>query len=172
MADDPKPRTLRILDDEEFARLPPGHRALYNHLRRQHGMVTIEEPAVDLSPKPHVPKLFRKPSPLARALIHNEGNANLWRLLLIDTEARLAEHDGNPRVKRAAHRPKRLSRRIAEHTAVTLLRVWDRLPPKKRVPQRTVLGWSRDGWGISRTEALELLKSIRADAPAINTRGK
>jgi Bacterial protein of unknown function (DUF924) len=163
MADNTKSRTLRILTDAEFARLPLGHRALYNHLRRQHGMVPIEEPAVDLSPQPHAPapKSFEKLSPLAHALIHNEGNANLWRLLQIEMEARLVAHAGDPRIKRAAHRPKRLSRQIAEHTATTLLRVWDRLPSEKRVPQQTVLGWIKNGYGISRTTALELLTRIR-----------
>jgi hypothetical protein len=167
MADDPKPRTLYILTDAEFARLPPGHRALYNHLRRQHGMVPLEEPVVDLSPQPHAPappKPFGKLNPLARALIHDEGNTNLRRLLLIDTEARLAAHDNNPRTKRAAHRPKRLTRRIAERDSLRLLAIWDRLPSEKRVPQETVLGWIRNGYGISRTSALELLVRIRERA--------
>jgi hypothetical protein len=166
MADDPKPRTLRILTDEEFARLPPGHRALYNHLRRQYGRVPIEEPAADLSPKPYAPppKPFDKPSPLARALIHDEGNANLWRLLLIEMGARLAAHDGNPRVKRAAHRPKHLSRRIAEYTAATLLCVWNNLPPEQRWSQRTVLMKVRESYGIARSETLGLLARIRRRA--------
>jgi hypothetical protein len=164
MADDPKPRTLRILTGEEFARLPAGHRALYNHLRRQHGMVPIEEPAIDLSPKPYVqpPKLFDNVSPLARAIVGGgDLDGQLWQKLLVEMEAALAAGDGT---KRPAHRPKQETRKIAEHASTRLLTVWDRLPSEKRVPQRTVLRWLKDGYGISRNEVFKLLKEVRKHA--------
>jgi hypothetical protein len=164
MIDGPnRPRYLVTLTDEEFARLDPGRRRLYNLLRQQLGRSPIPEPATDLSPKPDVPapKLFDKPSPLAHALIRDENNRVLWQVLLIDTEARLAAHDSNPRIKRPANRPKMLSRKIAEHATTTLLGVWDRLAPQQRVTQSTVLGWIRSGYGISRTVALELLQEAR-----------
>jgi hypothetical protein len=100
-----KPRLLRLLTDEEFVLLSPGHRALYNHLRRQHGLLPIPEPAVDFSPPltpPPAPKLFDRSSLPARALARNFGNPKeqelLWQELLASTAAMLTARDGDPRL--------------------------------------------------------------------------
>jgi hypothetical protein len=170
MADDPntKPRYLITLTDEEFARLDPGRRRLYNLLRQREGRAPIEEPATDLSLKPYVPppKLFNSVNPLARAIVNGgDPHGQLWQKLLAETEARLAAHESDPHAKRPAHRPKTLSRKIAEHATTTLLRVWDRLPlvrPRvQRWGQRTVREKVLESYGISRSEVLKLLKTLR-----------
>jgi hypothetical protein len=105
MARDPKPRLLRLLTDDEFARLPPGHRALYNHLRPQHGLLPMPDPVVDAGPlltPPPAPKLFGHPSLPARALVSDVGTPEEQELLkqelLASTAAMLAAHDGDPRL--------------------------------------------------------------------------
>jgi hypothetical protein len=169
MSDDPsiKPRELRTPygkeGEEWWAKLGPARRAAFNRLRQQRHLPPYPEPAVDLSPKPKAPapKPFDEPSPITRALVHDENNPDLWRALLAETKARLAAHEHDPHVKRPPHRPKTLSREIAEHATMTLLRVWDRLPSERRWSLRTVREKALESYGISRSEALKLLKNVR-----------
>jgi hypothetical protein len=172
MVDDERaPRELRTPygkeGEEWWAKLGPARRAAFNRLRQQRHLPLYPEPAIDLSPKPKVsaPKPFDEPSPLARALVRDGDDLNLWRALLAETEARLAAHESDPHAKRPAHRPKTLSREIAEHTTTTLLRAWDHLPLIQPRVQRWSLRAVREkvleSYGIPRSEALKLLKKLR-----------
>jgi hypothetical protein len=172
MVDDP-PRELRTLygkeGEEWWAKLGPARRAAFNVLRQQRCLPPYVEPGVDLSPKPTTPtpKPFDKPSPLALALVRGDASEEAWQALLVETAARLAVCD---RAERPAHRPKTLSRRIAEAATVTLLRIWDRLPPEQRWSLRTVREKVLEDFGISRSEALKLLKKVRARSSTARAR--
>ena len=69
--------------------------------------------------------------------------------------------EGEIRDVRPAHRPKTLRRTLEEHAAASLLRVWDRLAPEERKSQRTVLREIKNAYGISRSQALKILKTVR-----------
>jgi hypothetical protein len=170
-----KPRELRTPygkeGEEWWAKLGPARRKAFNQLRQQRArerhwaahLSPYREPAVDLSPKPAVPapKPFDKPSALAKAIARGDHSAETWQALLAETEARLAEHDSG--AERPAHRPKTLSRRIAEGTVMRLLHLWDRLPPEQRWSLRTVRDVIHRDYGIARTVVHELLQKIRGE---------
>jgi hypothetical protein len=167
-----EPRELRTPygkeGEEWWAKLGPARRAAFNRLRRHRCLPPYPEPKVDLAPKPKVPapKPFDELSPFARALGRDGGgDLDLWRALLAETAVRLTAHESDPNAKRPAHRPKTLSREIAEHATTTLLRVWDRLPLVQPRAQRWSLRAVREkvleSYGISRSEVLKLLKKLR-----------
>jgi hypothetical protein len=87
--------------------------------------------------------------------------ARVQRGVLTDEERYLAADLLTKTKIRPAHRPRTLSREIAEHTAECLLRVWDQLPPHERKSQQTVLRTLKNGYGISRGRAFKILKAIR-----------
>src|SRR5436190_1326058 len=130
---DPSTRYLVTLDNEEFARLPPAHRALYNHLRRQLRRTPMPEPADAYVVPPEVLKNtvtrqtpFDNTSPLARAIVNGgDPGGHLWQKLLAATEAALAAEAAGNGTKRPAHRRKTESRKIAAHATMRLLGVWD-----------------------------------------------
>jgi hypothetical protein len=202
MADDPiyrKPtRPLRTYTESEWARMPPAWRDAHNKLRRLQYLPRIDEPAVDLSPKPDVPprKLFDGPNELAHAIARGDDpKGDLWQELKAAAESLLAAADGDTRAleerlregvatpeecrlatdlrkgkvcvegeirdARPAHRPKTLRRGLEGDVAARLLRVWDGLAPRKRKSQRTVLREIKNAYGISRSQALKILKTIR-----------
>jgi len=187
--DDPKPRLLRLLTDEEFARLGPGHRALYNHLRQRYGLLPISEPAVDSNPPltpPPAPKLFDQPTLLQCTLAVEGGEYNLkaYQEYLAQTKSLLDAYDGDRRLleerlcegtatpeeirfagthrKRPAHREKTLRRQIAEFAARRSLDLWEHWQPQQeRGLLRVVLGKITDTLDISRRAALRMLQRIR-----------
>jgi hypothetical protein len=210
MADDwnpnPKPRKPRHLlrafygkeGEEEWARLDPARRALYNLERRAHFLPPHPPPAVDLYVPPPKPpsKVFDYFSSLARAIVGGEDRDGvLWQKLQTATAALLAAADGDRRAleerlrkgeatpeecrlaadldegkvyvegeirdDRPAHRPKTLTRKLAEHGAARILHIWDHLAPQERKDLKTVLREIKNAYGISRSQALKILKTVR-----------
>jgi hypothetical protein len=177
MASDSKPRLLRLLTDDEFARLPPGHRALYNHLRRTRGLLPISDPVVDASPlltPPPAPKLFDHSSLPARALASDVGTPEerelLWQELLASTAAMLAAHDGDPRL--LAQRLRQGAASAEVELAAELLENMTERPSHRPKTLHREIGEHSSGWLLSVWDRLppsrrwslkEVLYRIRAD---------
>ena len=163
------PHDLRVFDETgpTWAALPASVRAAVNRLRGHRNLLPYALPAVDRSPKPYTPprKLFDEPSALARVIIRDgDPDGRLWQELLVQTAARMAAYDGDPRLKRPAHRPKTLGRELAEQAVGRLLYVWDH-PPRSRRQRRwslkTLLCVIRQDFGIPRSTALKMLHWMR-----------
>jgi hypothetical protein len=160
------PHDLRVFDETgpTWAALPASLRAAVNRLRMHRCLPPLLPPAVDRSPKPYTPprKLFDEPSALARAIIRDgDPDGRLWQELLVQTAATMAAYDGDPRLKRPAHRPKTLSRELAEYPVGWLLSVWDHEQQSRRWSLKTLLGVIRRDFGISRSVALKMLHRMR-----------
>jgi hypothetical protein len=82
-------------------------------------------------------------------------------------ERQLAAELLNPTKRRAAHRPKPLTRELAEHEAARILDIWDRSAPQERKDQKTVLREIKNAYGISRSQALKILKTVRETRKAL-----
>jgi hypothetical protein len=186
-------RKLRSFSPKEWERLPPPVRDAYNRLRQLRSLSPLPPPPADLSPKPYVPPTrLLDPSPLPRAVAradNPEEQEALWRELVIETDALLAAHDGDRYLlaerlrrgtvtskerelagellpeskKRAAHRPVTLDRELREDVARRYLRAWYWQEPNKRKSQGEVIRWIKQNCRISRAEAFELLKQIKAE---------
>jgi hypothetical protein len=158
------PHDLRVFDETgpTWAALPASSRAAVNRLRVHRNLPPYLPPAVDRSPKPYTPprKLFDEPSALARAIVRDgDPDGRLWQELLVQTAARMTAYDGDPRLKRPAHRPKTLYRELAEYAVGRALHVWDHEP--QRGSLKTLLGVIRRDFGISRSVALKMLHRMR-----------
>jgi hypothetical protein len=175
------PHDLRFFDETgpTWAALPASQRAAVNRLRKHRNLPQLLPPAVDRSPKPYTPprKLFDGPNMLARAIVRDgDPDGRLWQELLVQTAATMAAYDGDdPRLKRPAHRPKTLSRKLAEYAVGRALHVWDHKPqggeavmqqqlelfPTQRWSLKTLLGVIGRDFGIPRSTALKMLHRIR-----------
>ena len=160
------PHDLRTYDDTgpEWAALPASLRDAINRLRIPRQLGLYREPTVDRSPKPYVPQ--PKPfdvSPLAAAIVRDgDPDGRLWQELLVRTAATMAAYDGDdPRLKRPAHRPKTLSRELAEYPVGRLLYVWDHEQQSRRWSLKTLLCVIRQDFGIPRSTALKMLHWMR-----------
>jgi hypothetical protein len=182
------PHDLRTYDPAAWAALPASVRAAVNRLRVHRHLPPYSPPAVDRSPKPYTPprKPFDEPSALARAIIRDgDPDGRLWRELLTQTAAMMTAYDcdtsalmerlrtgvaspeeirfagmlGNRH--RPAHRPKTLSRKLAEHAAARLLHEWNGIPPSQRWSLKTLLCVIRSKYRIPRSTALKQLRLIR-----------
>jgi hypothetical protein len=82
-------------------------------------------------------------------------------------ECRFAADLLEGRIERPAHRRPTLDRELREHAARILLRAWYFSDPRQRVRWKTtraaIDGVRRGIYGISRSEAFELLKQIKAE---------
>jgi hypothetical protein len=169
MADDPTPlhrpdypHDLRTYEPTgpAWAALPPCVRDAINRLRIPRCLSPYALPAVDRSPRPYTPprKLFDEPSMLARAIARDgDPDGRLWQELLIQT-AHAVDH---PEVKRPAHRPKTLSRELAEYPVGWLLYVWDHEQQSRRWSLKKLLDVIRQDFGIPRSTALKMLHWMR-----------
>jgi hypothetical protein len=160
------PHDLRVFDETgpTWAALPASARDAVNRLRFHRNLQPYAPPAVDRSPKPYTPprKLFDEPSALARVIIRDgDPDGRLWQELLVQTAATMAAHDGDPRLKRPAHRPKTLYRELAEYAGRRLLYIWDHEPQSRRWSVKTLLGVIRRDFGIPRSTALKMLHRMR-----------
>ena len=160
------PHDLRVFDETgpTWAALPASSRAAVNRLRMHRCLPPLAPPAVDCSPKPYTPprKLFDEPSALARAIIRDgDPDGRLWQELLVQTAATMAAYDGDPRLKRPAHRPKTLGRELAEYPVRRLLYVWDHEQQSRRWSLKTLLCVIRRDFGIPRSTALKMLHRMR-----------
>jgi hypothetical protein len=186
-------RDLRTFPSEVWARLPPPVRDAYNRLRQLRSLSPLPPPPVDLSPKPYVPPpgLFDS-STLATQINRTRDPKEreaLCQQLLAETDSMKTARDGDRRLlaqrlhegratpaenqlavellledkRRAAHRPATLDRELREDVAKSYLRAWYWLEPHQRISQRMAISWARQNCRISRAEAFEMLKQIKAE---------
>ena len=81
-------------------------------------------------------------------------------------ECRFAADLLEGRIERPAHRPPTLDRELREHAARILLRAWYFSDPRQRVRWKTTkaaIDGVRGVYGISRSEAFEMLNKIKAE---------
>jgi hypothetical protein len=132
------------------------------------------------------------PNSLAARIIHArdpEERKALCQQLLAETASMMTARDGDRRLlaqrlregratlaeetlaaelllegkKRAAHRPTTLDRELREDMAKSYLRTWRWLEPHQRISQGAVIRLAGQNYRISRAEAFELLKQIKAE---------